>query len=168
MVQVSSKLISCSCSSIQLRGTACVFHRSFVHLVSSPMIIGNTDSKNRVTRCKRTCDRVLSTWILCTLLSSIAEKLRTFRRIFQNLCEFNKDWKSLKTMSSDGESRVVVAASKCRRCATEEGKEKLCLGTFSRKRRYKRRNARIVTTNLKPSLQILLVYCAIWSICIQT
>ena len=54
-------------------------------------IIGNTDSRNRVTRCKRTCNCVPRTWILCTLSSSIAEEFGQLARIFQNLCEFNKD-----------------------------------------------------------------------------
>ena len=34
---------------------------------------------------------VLSTWTLCTPLSSIAEKFGRFRRMFQNLREYNKD-----------------------------------------------------------------------------
>ena len=54
---------------------------------------------------------MLSTWALCTLLSSIAEKLGKFRRIFRNPREFNKDQKSFKKVSSDSESKVVVAES---------------------------------------------------------
>ena len=54
-------------------------------------VIGNTDSKNHVTWCIRTCDCVLSTWTLCTLLSSIAEKFGKLRRVFQNPCEFHED-----------------------------------------------------------------------------
>ena len=34
---------------------------------------------------------VLSTWTLYTLLSSIAEKFGKLGRVFQTLCEFNKD-----------------------------------------------------------------------------
>ena len=49
-------------------------------------VIGNTNSI-------RTCDRVLNTWTLWTLSSSIAETFGKLGRIFQNLCEFNEDWK---------------------------------------------------------------------------
>ena len=52
--------------------------------------------------------------------------------------------------------------------AKEEGKEKLCLGNIFKKKMVQRRDARIVTVNLKLGMQILLVYYAIWRICIQT
>ena len=113
------------------------------------------------------CDCVLS--ILCTLLSSIAEKFGKFRRIFENLCEFNKDWKSLKKMSSDSESIVVVAGSIVRKisCKGRRWRE-APFGNIFKKKTIQRRTARIVTMNLKLSMQIPLVYYAIWSMCIQT
>ena len=58
-------------------------------------------------------------------------------------------------MSSDSESQVVVTGS-----SAEEDKGAL-FGNIFEKKTIQRRNARIVTVNLKVSMQILLVYYAI-------